>query len=111
MPMVLVEEPTEHVRVIRLNDPDTLNSMSFGLVGDLYAALEQVRRDNACSVVVMIGEGRGFCSGLIWRRSGCRLARRGSRWCAWRCAPWRPCPIWYPRCAPCRSGERHRGRC
>ena len=64
MPMVLVEEPTAHVRVIRLNDPDTLNSMSFELVGDLYAALQQVRNDNACSVVVMIGEGRGFCSGL-----------------------------------------------
>jgi enoyl-CoA hydratase len=62
--MATVEAPRPHVRLITLNDPDTLNSMSFELVGELYAALKQVAVDNDCSVVVLTGAGRGFCSGL-----------------------------------------------
>jgi enoyl-CoA hydratase len=64
MPMVLVEQPRPHVSLVRLNDPATLNAMSFELVADLYAALEEVGADNDCDVVVLTGEGRGFCSGL-----------------------------------------------
>ena len=64
MTMVLIDKPRPHVSLITLNDPDTLNSMSFGLVGDLYSALEQVGADNDTRAVVLIGSGRGFCSGL-----------------------------------------------
>lgn len=64
MPMVLVERPRPHVSLVRLNDPATLNSMSFELVADLYASLREVGQDNDCDVVVLTGEGRGFCSGL-----------------------------------------------
>ena len=64
MAMVQVDKPRPHVSLITLNDPGTLNSMSFGLVGDLYSALEQVAADNDTCVAVMTGSGRGFCSGL-----------------------------------------------
>lgn len=64
MSMALVERPRDHVSVITLNDPSTLNSMSFELVSALYAALEEVGADNDCDVVVLTGGGRGFCSGL-----------------------------------------------
>jgi enoyl-CoA hydratase len=64
MAMVRVEKPRPHVSLITLDDPATLNSMSFGLVGDLYDALAEVGSDNDTSVVVMTGRGRGFCSGL-----------------------------------------------
>ena len=64
MAMATVEKPRPHVSVITLNDPGTLNSMSFGLVGALYEAIEQVRLDNDTHVAVLTGAGRGFCSGL-----------------------------------------------
>lgn len=62
--LVLVTTPREHVRLITLNKPERLNSMSFGLVGALYKALEEVGADNDCWVAVLTGAGRGFCSGL-----------------------------------------------
>jgi enoyl-CoA hydratase len=63
-PLVVVTTPRPHVGLITLNKPDRLNSMSFGLVGALYEALEQVGADNDCWVAVLTGAGRGFCSGL-----------------------------------------------
>ncbi len=64
MPMVLLEKPRERVSQITLNDPGTLNSMSFELVGALFEALDTVASDNETSVVVLTGAGAGFCSGL-----------------------------------------------
>ncbi len=64
MAMCNVEKPNSEISIIRLNDPGTLNSMSFELVGDLYRCLDQVGADNECSVAILTGEGRGFCSGL-----------------------------------------------
>jgi enoyl-CoA hydratase len=64
MALVVVDKPSDHVSLIRLNKPDRLNSMSFGLVEALYRAVEQVASDNETWVVVLTGEGRGFCSGL-----------------------------------------------
>ena len=62
--LVLVDKPRPHVSVITLNKPERLNSMSFGLVGALYDALERVGSDNDTWVAVLTGAGRGFCSGL-----------------------------------------------
>ncbi len=64
MPTARVEKVRPHVSVITLDDPDTLNSMTFDLVGGLYRALEEVGADNDCTVAVLTGAGRGFCSGL-----------------------------------------------
>jgi len=62
--MAIVEEVRPRVSLIRLNDPDTLNSMSFELVEALYAAIATVAADNDCSVAILTGTGRGFCAGL-----------------------------------------------
>jgi len=62
--LVRVEKPRAHVSLITLNKPERLNSMSFGLVGALYEALEEVGGDNDTWVAVLTGAGRGFCSGL-----------------------------------------------
>jgi len=64
MGLVVVDKVREHVRVVRLNRPERLNAMSFGLITDLVAACREVAADNTCWVVVLTGEGRGFCSGL-----------------------------------------------
>lgn len=62
--LVLVDHPRPDVAVITLNRPDRLNALSFALVEALHDVLDDVRRDNACRVVVLTGAGRGFCSGL-----------------------------------------------
>lgn len=62
--LVEIDKPRMHVARITLNKPERLNSMSFGLVGALYDAIESVSADNDTWVVVLTGAGRGFCSGL-----------------------------------------------
>lgn len=64
MSMALIEKPESQISVITLNDPETLNSMSFELVGALYDALSEVAADNETAIVILTGAGRGFCSGL-----------------------------------------------
>jgi enoyl-CoA hydratase len=64
MGSVDVEKVREHVSVIKLNRPERLNAMSYGLITDLCEAFEEVTADNDCWVAVLTGEGRGFCSGL-----------------------------------------------
>ncbi len=64
MSLVIVEKPREHVSVIKLNRPERLNAMSFELMSEFYDVLREVAADNTCWVVVLTGEGRGFCSGL-----------------------------------------------
>src|SRR5664280_708716 len=70
MSLVSVDPVHPHVRVVTLDNPSRLNSMSFALVGDLYAALAAVAGDNECRAVVMTGAGRAFCSGLELEHAG-----------------------------------------
>lgn len=56
-------ELVDGVATITLDRPDTLNAMNDDLMIDLNAALEQVTADELVRVVVLTGEGRGFCSG------------------------------------------------
>jgi enoyl-CoA hydratase len=61
---VAVEKIRPHVTMVRLTRAHRLNAMSFGLMTALYDALRQVAADNTAWVVILTGEGRGFCSGL-----------------------------------------------
>ena len=70
MALVSVTTASPHVRVITLDHPSRLNSMSFALVGDLYEAIASVAADNDCRVVVLTGAGRAFCSGLELEHAG-----------------------------------------
>ena len=70
MALVSVDSVRPHVRLVTLDNPSRLNSMSFALVTDLYAALEEVAADNDCRVVVLTGAGRAFCSGLELEHAG-----------------------------------------
>jgi enoyl-CoA hydratase len=64
MALVVSEKVRPNVTVIRLNRPERLNAMSFELVSEFCDVCEKVGADNSCWVVVLTGEGRGFCSGL-----------------------------------------------
>ena len=70
MALVTVTTPAPHVRIVTLDNPARLNSMSFALVADLYEAIAAVAADNDCRVVVLTGAGRAFCSGLELEHAG-----------------------------------------
>lgn len=52
------------VRTLKLNRPDRLNAFNDELSSALIDALWAASKDDAVRVVVITGEGRGFCSGL-----------------------------------------------
>src|SRR5271165_3422191 len=70
MALVSLESVRPHISLVTLDNPARLNSMSFALVTDLYAALDQVAADNDCRVIVLTGAGRAFCSGLELEHAG-----------------------------------------
>ena len=64
MNTITLDRPRPEVVVVTLARPDRLNAITFELVDELHAVLDDLDRDNACRVVVLTGAGRGFCSGL-----------------------------------------------
>lgn len=53
-------EVTGHIARITLNRPDRLNSFTRAMHGELKDALSKL---GDCRVVILTGEGRGFCAG------------------------------------------------
>jgi len=51
------------VATITLNRPDKRNAVSFALVGELLAALDEIEESNA-QVVIITGAGKAFCAGM-----------------------------------------------
>ena len=60
---VVKYEIDDGVAVITLNRPKSLNSMSLDLINGWLEKLHQAEHDPAVRVVVLTGEGRGFCAG------------------------------------------------
>ena len=56
-------EKRDHVGLITISKPETLNSVTVAMLGLLGEAVAEVRRDDDVRCVVLTGEGRGFCSG------------------------------------------------
>lgn len=51
------------VATITLNRPDRRNAISFDLIDDLLATLEEVAKSEA-NVLILTGSGKAFCSGM-----------------------------------------------
>ncbi len=64
MATVEVSSPVDGVTTLTLNRPDRLNALTHELVDELHRALEAIRADHDCRVVIITGAGRGFCAGL-----------------------------------------------
>lgn len=87
MSLVEVTRPQGDIALLTLNNPATLNALSWEMVDELHATLDQLDADNSCRVVVVTGAGRGFCSGLdlgtagqgATRAQGLRGPRGGMR--------------------------------
>ena len=67
---VRTSDPREHVRVITMSRPERLNALSFATVEPLRDALAEAEADNDVWVVVLHGDGEGFCSGLDLEDAG-----------------------------------------
>jgi enoyl-CoA hydratase len=78
MSTVRNEVVEDGIRLLTLDRPDRLNAMSHELVGDIHAALDAVAADRDCRVVILTGEGRGFCAGLDLKGAG--VAPGGDEW-------------------------------
>lgn len=87
MPHLELTYPRPDIAVLTLNRPEKLNALSYELVEDLHAALDGIRANNDCRVVVLTGAGRRFCSGLDLTDPsppeagrGTEFPRSGMRW-------------------------------
>ena len=57
------ERREDGVAVLTLNRPDSLNSLTFEIYGQLERLFVDLETDHTVKVVVLTGAGRGFCSG------------------------------------------------
>ena len=61
-----------HLAVITLRRPEVLNALSRELTAEVHAALDEVAGVDDVRVLILTGEGRGFCSGADvteWREA------------------------------------------
>jgi enoyl-CoA hydratase len=57
------QEPGPGIGFIILNRPERLNALSLEMVDDLHTIFGRLKTRDEVRVVVLTGEGRGFCSG------------------------------------------------
>jgi 2-(1,2-epoxy-1,2-dihydrophenyl)acetyl-CoA isomerase len=59
----LIIERKDNIATLKLNRPDRLNALSVEMGAELNAAIDELKRDLESRVLVITGEGRGFCAG------------------------------------------------
>lgn len=60
---LVLYEKSDHVAMVTLNHPKSLNALSFDLVRRLREVVGEVAQDRDVRAVLITGAGRGFCSG------------------------------------------------
>ena len=65
-------EPEPGVGLITLNRPDRLNALSLDMLEDLEVLFKKLRGKKEVRVIIITGEGRGFCSGADLKDSRAR---------------------------------------
>jgi enoyl-CoA hydratase/carnithine racemase len=60
----LIYNNENYVAIVKLNRPKRLNAISYQLVMDLLDVLDKIDEDEEARVVILTGEGKGFCAGL-----------------------------------------------
>jgi enoyl-CoA hydratase/carnithine racemase len=62
-PPILLREQVGEVAILTLNRPDARNSLSEGLITELYAALQEIHDDTRVRAVVIAATGKAFSAG------------------------------------------------
>ena len=62
VPLVIVEKQNRIV-TLTINNPSQRNALSFALVDELYAAVQEIKSDPEVLAVILTGAGKGFSSG------------------------------------------------
>lgn len=57
------ERGSDGTAVLTLDRPDTLNSLTFAIYGQLERLFRELEDDETVKAIVLTGHGRGFCSG------------------------------------------------
>ncbi|MFY9343810.1 MAG: enoyl-CoA hydratase family protein [Planctomycetota bacterium] len=57
------ERGSDGIAVLTFDRPETLNSLTFAIYGQLEQLFRDLADDDSVKVVVLTGHGRGFCSG------------------------------------------------
>jgi len=71
-------DKSDHIATITLNQPETLNALTYDMVVRLREIVGEVAGDRDVRAVVLTGAGRGFCSGVnLVGGSGEALAEGG----------------------------------
>jgi enoyl-CoA hydratase/carnithine racemase len=60
---ILLRETIGSIAVLTLNRPAARNSLSEGLIGELHAALDEIRDDNSVRAMVIAANGPAFSAG------------------------------------------------
>jgi enoyl-CoA hydratase/carnithine racemase len=63
LPYDFLFEVKDGIATITFNRPDVLNALTFKVYAQLRDLLETLRYDDAVKVLILTGEGKGFCSG------------------------------------------------
>ena len=58
-----IYEVADGIATARLNDPDKLNALTFETYEELERLTRELADDRSVKVLVLTGEGKGFCSG------------------------------------------------
>jgi enoyl-CoA hydratase len=57
------DTPQEGIGLITLNRPQRLNAINLDMLDDFFALFDYLNKNEDVRVVIITGEGRGFCSG------------------------------------------------
>ncbi len=57
------KEPEAGIGLITLSRPDRLNALSLDMVGELHVLFSEMIERKDLRILILTGEGRGFCSG------------------------------------------------
>src|SRR5581483_5829412 len=60
---LLWEETDDGIVTVTFNRPDDLNPISLDALAEINAAIEEVRRNDRCRVLIFTGAGRAFSAG------------------------------------------------
>jgi 2-(1,2-epoxy-1,2-dihydrophenyl)acetyl-CoA isomerase len=57
------QDPRAEIAIVTMDDPETLNSLTPGLMHQLHERLLELTYDPNVRVIILTGNGRAFCSG------------------------------------------------